>query len=432
MIKKLLQELRASLLRLSQGYIGCALSNYGEIFARNVLRKFYASAITPSISNTDYEGQIKEFGDRVNIMMFLEDIPIGTYTVGSNMVVTNPADTEASLHINEQKYYCFDIDTVDKKLSYVEDEGSTLIENAAKSLERIVDQKLLQYYMEECGAGNRVPKKERDGCWTFVVGDIGTYVVITTTATTGVATLTGAIGENEGDECEYFPVDIVGRGFRISSDIDDSSWYRITARTSSTVITFNNWDGSLSGAAVIAPLFSPESYPAVYTARGYGCKIEGMKSTQVTAANVYELCTELAEALDNYDVPQENRHLTVPPWFKSIMVRATEVQVDIAIYHEEVVRNGRIGRIAGFEVHMASDDRFSTDLDSIGSWYTNHTAYKILANHIGFITFAHKWSESRVVIAENQFATLYQGLNLYGFKVLNQRRKCGAYLLGYK
>ena len=375
-----------------------------------------------------YEGEIKKFGDTVNVLMFLEDIKMLDYTVGSDMTTEHPVDTETQLEILNKKYYNFDIDRVDKQFTYVEDEDSNLIQNASKALEKAIDQRLLQRYIEEVGAGNRVGGK----LWALVVGDTGTYVVITTTATTGVATLTGAIGENELDECEYFPVDIVGRGFRISSDIDNSPWYRITARTSSTVITFNNWDGSLSGAAVIEPLFSPESYPAVYTARGYGCKIEGMKSTQVTAANVYELCTELAEALDNYDVPQENRHLSVPPWFKSIMVRATEVQVDIAIYHEEVVRNGRIGRIAGFEVHMASDDRFSTDLDSIGSWYTNHTAYKILANHIGFITFAHKWSESRVVTAENQFATLYQGLNLYGFKVLNQRRKCGAYLLGYK
>lgn len=450
MIKRILREFRESLIRLSQGYIGCALTNYGEIFARNVLRKFYANAITPVIANTDYEGQIKGFGDRVNIMMFLEDIPIGTYAVGTNMTVTNPVDTEVSLHINEQKYYCFDIDTVDNKLSYVEDQGSVLIENAAKTLERTVDQKLLRYYMEECGAGNRVPKYERSGCWTYVVGDAGTYVIITTTAATGVATFVGMRGPSAPDttlEDGWLPGDIIGRGFRVCSDLANSQWYRITGRTSSQVLLFNNWDGSLSGAQVIARLFEPEGYPGVYTAIGYGAQIEGMKATQVTAANVYELCTELAEALDTYDVPQENRHLTVPPWFKSIMVRATEVQVDIAIYHEEVIRNGRIGRIAGFEVHMASDDRFSITVQPIANpsavagvgglgdgWVAIYGAsgYKILANHIGFITFAHKWSESRVVDAENQFAKLYQGLNLYGFKVTNQRRKCGAYIFGYK
>lgn len=33
-----------------------ALSNYGEAFATNVLRKFYANSITPVITNSDYEG----------------------------------------------------------------------------------------------------------------------------------------------------------------------------------------------------------------------------------------------------------------------------------------------------------------------------------------------------------------------------------------
>jgi len=47
-----------------------------------------------------------------------------------------------------------------------------------------------------------------------------------------------------------------------------------------------------------------------------------------------------------------------------------------------------------------------------------------------FITFADKWSESRVVDAEDQFAKKYQGLFLFGAKVPHQRRKAGAVLFG--
>jgi hypothetical protein len=50
------------------------------------------------------------------------------------------------------------------------------------------------------------------------------------------------------------------------------------------------------------------------------------------------------------------------------------------------------------------------------------------ANHTQMITFAEKWSESRVVDAENQFARKYQGLFLYGAKVPRYRRKYGAVL----
>lgn len=411
-----------------------ALSNYGEAFARNVLRKFYANAITPVIANTDYEGDIKKIGSKVNVLMFLEDVTLSDYSVGTDMSTQHPVDTEAQLEITQQKYYNFDIDVVDKQFTYVDDEDSALIENAANILEKAVDQRLLSYYIEDVRAGNRVPKKETDGQWTFVVGNTGTYVTITTAASYGIATLTGGINENSGDECDFFPVNCVGRGIRICSNTYNSPWYRITTRSSSTVINFNNWDGSLigdnnnsSGKEYVKDLFGADKYKPSGTA-GWGVEIEGMKSTLVTTSNIYALICDLATALDDDDVPATDRHLSVPPWFYNILVQASAVNPAIATAYEEVLKNRKVARVAGFDVHMVSDDRFSTCTDPIGSWVSSNTGYKLLANHTSFITFAHKWAESRVIDAQLQFAKLYQGLNLYGFKVLNLRRKAGAYL----
>ena len=410
------------------------LSNYGEIFSRNVLKKVYARAITPVVANTDYEGEIKKMGDRVNVLMFLDDIALGDYTVGSDMTVQNPSDTEAQLIINQKKYYNFDIDAVDKQFTYVEDEDSVLIENAAKALEKAIDKRLLDSQIEEVKAGNRVTSKGTAGNWTFVVGNTGSFVTITTSATVATLTLTGAIGENHADEVEYFPVNIVGRGVRVMSTLVNGPWWRVTTRTSSTAIDVNRWDGGIQGGGQIVDGVAGIGGDPQFDGAGigYGCEIEGMISTQVTSSNIYQLITELATALDDDDVPQENRHLSVPPWFKNILVRASQIQPAIAVVYEDVVKNGLVAKVAGFEVHMVSDDRFSTNADPIGSWVVSNTGYKILANHISFVTFAHAWSESRVIDAEKQFAKLYQGLNLYGFKVLNLRRKAGAYLFGYQ
>lgn len=418
-----------------------ALSNYGEAFAKNVLRKFYANAITPVIANTDYEGEIKSIGDRVNVLMFLDNILLSDYAVGSDMSVQHPTDTESYLQIDQQKYYDFDIDKVDKAFTYVDDEDSTLIENAAKGLEKIIDQRLLDVYIEEVKAGNRVPKKETDGTWTFCIGTAGTSIAITTAASYGIATLTGASGSNQPTaEMNYFPIDCAGRGFRLMSDTYNTPWYRISSRVSSTVIWFTNWDGGTAGdfcsASYVKGMYGADKYKPSGTA-GWGGAIEGMKATQATSSNVYALVCELATALDNNDIPTENRHLTVPPWFKNLLVQASQLQPDIAMYHQDVVLNGKVGRVGGFDVHMVSDDRFSTDASSWGALHTeatkyfDTTGYKILANHTGFITFAHKFAESRVIDAQAQFSKLYQGLNLYGFKVLPMRRKCGAYLFCY-
>lgn len=416
-----------------------ALSNFGEAFARNCLRKFYANAITPVVCNTDYEGEVKKIGDRVNVLMFLDDLTLSNYSVGTDMSTEHPTDTEASLIIDQKKYYNFDIDTVDKQFTYVDDEDSVLIQNASKVLEKAIDQRLLSTYIEDVKAGSRVPNGASDaGLWQYVIGNTGTFVTITTSATVATATLTGAgSGKVEHD---YFPVDILQRGIRITSSYNNSPWFRITARTSSTVLTFNNWDGSVTGSGLTVGGLQgiagdiPGSFQFDGGGPGYGCQIEGMRATQVTSSNVYALVVDLANKLDENDIPQENRHLSVPPWFKNILVQASALQPAIAMAYEDKVLNGRVARVSGFDVHMVSDDRFSTDAEPI---YPNATAdagvsgYKILANHIGFCTFAHKYAESRVVDSQLQFAKLYQGLNLYGFKVLNLRRKAGAYLYGY-
>lgn len=430
---------------------------YGEQFASNVLKKFYARAITPTIANTEYEGEIKKFGDKVNILMFLEDIKLGDYAVGTNMATQHPVDTEAQLQVNYKKYYNFDIDTVDKQFTYVTDEDSTLIDNASKMLEKVVDLTCLRY-AGEAAAGNRVGGKH----WAYVVGDTGSYVTITTSAASlatgggGVITLTQDAAENYvnaktgvDQESSSFPVDCEGRGIRICSDKINTPWFKITSRVSSTVIYFGNWDGSVESDAneddYVKHIFKDGGLKyggSCAGTNGWGCQIEGMRNTQVTSTNVYGLLCDLSTALDNYDVPQENRHISVPPWFKNTLVQASQLQPDIAMYHEEVVRNGLVGRAAGFDVHMVSDDRFSTkvspmicfsaDSDGDGSKLPAMSGYKILANHTGFITFAHSFSESRVKEAILQFANLYQGLNIFGFKVLPMRRKCGAVLFGYK
>ncbi len=375
--------------------------------------------------------------------MFLDDLTLTDYAVGTDMTVQHPTDTESILHINKQKYWNFDIDVVDKQFTYVDDEDSTLIENAGKVLEKAIDTDLLYTGAAEVQAGHIVPNGGSSaGCWNFAIGDDGTYVTITTAASWGIATLTGALEASPciSKESQCFPTGIVGRGFRLCSSNVNSPWYRITARTSSTVITFNNWDGSttcdgisgsyLKGLQTTFGIFSLGPY--------YGCQIEGCKATAVTSSNIYQLVCEAAAKLDEEAVPSEDRHLIVPAWFKATLIQASQLQPDIAMYYTDTVQNGKVGRVAGFDIHVTADNRFSTCVapmlslggDFIAAGFGTGTC--ILGAHKSFITFAHKWSESRVVDAQAQFAKLYQGLNLWGFKVLPLRRKSGVYIYGYK
>jgi len=431
-----------------------AWTNFGEAFATNVLRKFYANALTPAITNSDYEGEVKKIGDRVNVLMFLGDISLLDYTVGTNMSTQHPDDTEAQLVIEKTKYFNFDIDKVDRLRSYVTDPDSALIQNAEQVLEKAIDSYVLEqaYWVK---AGNFI------GINQLVFGDGGnTNCSIVTTATGGTitcmfgtATALDERGENHNisdrsiDSTLWrlgFGADVVGKPIRLVSQTGRATdWYRITAASASNIVTVENWDSNvgvesdglhprgdilygLHGAGVQNADLSPK-------ANGWGYEIQAAIATTVTSGTVYAAIAQLKEVLDDNDVPSTDRMLIIPPPMNTILLRAAELQTDIEMYHTQREVNGKVGRVLGFDIHLATGGKISTRAErstaSADKVVTGGTqCHQILACHKSFCTFAHKWQESRTVEAELQFANLYQGLNLYGCKVLNLRRKAGAQL----
>ena len=171
-----------------------------------------------------------------------------------------------------------------------------------------------------------------------------------------------------------------------------------------------------------------------------GWEFQAAIPTGVTASTIYDQTTLLAQALDENEVSAEQRKVTMPPSGITMLRQATELQpTGIAEIFSGTVLNGRVMRFGGFDVHSAAGSRVSTRAGHSATSVTGPSAdlvlsqttgYQILANHIGFVTYADKWSESRVVDAENQFAKKYQGLFLYGAKVPQYSRKLGTILFG--
>jgi hypothetical protein len=172
---------------------------------------------------------------------------------------------------------------------------------------------------------------------------------------------------------------------------------------------------------------------------GLGWEIQAAIATTVTAANVFDHTTLLAECLDDNEIDMMDRHIPCPPAFVTCLKQAAELQPSgiEAIYSGTVV-NGKVMRISGFDIHSAAGSRVSTraghstatntgpDTDTVP--VAGAVGSQIPATHTGCCTFADKWSESRVVDAENQFAKKYQGLFLYGALIPAERRKWAAML----
>lgn len=74
------------------------------IWSNKLLVKFYAATTFGDVSNTDYEGDIKNVGDKV-IINTVPDITINDYTVGQNLSYQVPTPNTIELQIDKGKYF---------------------------------------------------------------------------------------------------------------------------------------------------------------------------------------------------------------------------------------------------------------------------------------------------------------------------------------
>ena len=437
------------------------LSNFGEQFASKVLSRVYNSALYRAITNSDYEGEIKKPGDRVNILSFLNDILLSDYAVGSDMSSETIIDAEDQLIVEKRKYYNFSLDQLENLFTYAGDIPSSLLDNQANVLERTIDTYVLDKFGSETKAGNWV------GVRLYVRGSGQTMASITTTATGGTIVIStnaedGGVNtgptpwENPEDGLTYMcgfesPMDLY-KGIRLVSTATlVTPWYRISGITDTMTVIVTEWDGAVSGSDfeegyTLRGLFGGDgrSFPKYGTGEasfdkysGCGWEIQAAIATAVTAATIYDQVTLLAEKLDDNEIPPEGRKFVVNPPGVTMLRQCAETQPSgIAEIYTGTVLNGKVARFGAFDIHSAAGARITTRAGrSTATGFGSDIAltagtngYVLPAIHPAMITFAEKWSESRVVEAENQFAKKYQGLFLFGAKVPAQRRKYGAVL----
>jgi hypothetical protein len=84
-----------------------------EIYSQKILIKFYLTTVFGDISNTEYEGEIKNQGDTV-IIRTVPDVTIRDYVKGQDLTYETPRSAEVELEINKAKYYAVRIDKIDQ------------------------------------------------------------------------------------------------------------------------------------------------------------------------------------------------------------------------------------------------------------------------------------------------------------------------------
>jgi len=83
-----------------------------EIWSGKLQVKFYKSTVLGEITNNDWEGEIKDQGDKVNIRT-IPTITISDYTKGMSLAAQVPVSTPITLTIDYGKYFNVVVDDVD-------------------------------------------------------------------------------------------------------------------------------------------------------------------------------------------------------------------------------------------------------------------------------------------------------------------------------
>ena len=120
-----------------------------QIFSQKVLKFFRRASVAEDITNTDYTGEIENFGDTVNIIKE-PTITVSQYTRGSVVNTQNLADDQITLTVDQANAFAFKIDDIEERHSHVNFEALAT-SSGAFSLKRKYDANVLQALSDGAG-----------------------------------------------------------------------------------------------------------------------------------------------------------------------------------------------------------------------------------------------------------------------------------------
>lgn len=149
-----------------------------EIWSGKLIANFYDATVLAAISNTDYEGEIKQYGDTVNIRTTPE-ITIRDYVKGQTLDVEHPDKPKLQLLIDKGEYFACIEDDVDKVQS---DVGLMDLwsKDASERMKIKIDQRVLTDILPDISTLNRGDKAGRIS-GSFNLGKTSSEITVSAT-----------------------------------------------------------------------------------------------------------------------------------------------------------------------------------------------------------------------------------------------------------
>jgi hypothetical protein len=88
------------------------------IYSQKVQKFFRTASVVEDITNTDYAGEIENFGDTVNIIKE-PTISVASYSRGSAINIQNLADDQLQLVVDQANAFAFKVDDIEERQAHV-------------------------------------------------------------------------------------------------------------------------------------------------------------------------------------------------------------------------------------------------------------------------------------------------------------------------
>lgn len=193
-----------------------------EIWSGKLIENFYDATVLAAISNTDYEGEIKAYGDTVNIRTTPE-LTIRNYEKGMTLQVENPDKPKLQLIIDKGEYFAAVEDDVDKVQSDI-NLMDTWSKDASEKMKIKIDQRVLTDILPGIAAANKGATAGRISA-NINLGTTASPVAITKTNVldfiVDLGTVLDEANAPEGDRFLVVPAKLAGMIKK--SDLRDAS-----------------------------------------------------------------------------------------------------------------------------------------------------------------------------------------------------------------
>jgi len=124
-----------------------------EIWSKKLIEKFYDATVLTAISNTNYEGEIRNQGDKVKIRT-IPTLAINDYKSGQTLVNQRPESNVVELLIDKGKYWSAIVDDVQETQM---DIGAMNLwaQDASEQMKIAVDTQVLGSVVADVAAANK-------------------------------------------------------------------------------------------------------------------------------------------------------------------------------------------------------------------------------------------------------------------------------------